>query len=496
MTPEEFVDKYIEEDLVSRYEEIRDFFAKDIPDDFKTDYDVGEVILDTIDQNLFNKQIENIIEFAEILRTKQPEIYSVLFPYIDDFLVDIYCYRGDHVNTHKAFRLFVEHPLRDFDKYLLKFKQIIFNQESELVEKAVTKTFETVDNSEDILPGAEHDFSISMFYIKLQEIFENEGKSFNKSEFSSLLSAYSLNLQAHILDSLETGLLKSHYDSADLKNLYKKKRKKAIAIIQAYYLRYMYDKGFPFYLSGQIWDKMSFFWERKNTSNKSIESYFELDSKKFAEQIMGLASNIFSDCTSEMIAILWGSVYTYDFLEEYNIISRETFDDFKETSKILKGKIIAEHTADLWSANFVHNWKKADSISETEFVEEKKLFEKSLNIKRQPFSSLRSIISEELTNIGELSHYIIEGTESDDDNLDDDNLDDDNLDDDNDLFEEPDIEGIAEEVLEEEVGNLESERSASPRFVPKPTQNGKKVGRNDPCPCGSGKKYKKCCGKN
>ena len=23
-----------------------------------------------------------------------------------------------------------------------------------------------------------------------------------------------------------------------------------------------------------------------------------------------------------------------------------------------------------------------------------------------------------------------------------------------------------------------------------------KVGRNDPCPCGSGKKYKACCGKN
>ena len=23
-----------------------------------------------------------------------------------------------------------------------------------------------------------------------------------------------------------------------------------------------------------------------------------------------------------------------------------------------------------------------------------------------------------------------------------------------------------------------------------------KVGRNDPCPCGSGKKYKKCCGKS
>ena len=25
---------------------------------------------------------------------------------------------------------------------------------------------------------------------------------------------------------------------------------------------------------------------------------------------------------------------------------------------------------------------------------------------------------------------------------------------------------------------------------------GPKVGRNDPCPCGSGKKYKNCCGRN
>ena len=27
-------------------------------------------------------------------------------------------------------------------------------------------------------------------------------------------------------------------------------------------------------------------------------------------------------------------------------------------------------------------------------------------------------------------------------------------------------------------------------------REGKKVGRNDPCPCGSGKKYKQCCGRN
>ena len=29
-----------------------------------------------------------------------------------------------------------------------------------------------------------------------------------------------------------------------------------------------------------------------------------------------------------------------------------------------------------------------------------------------------------------------------------------------------------------------------------PQINDTKVGRNDMCPCGSGKKYKKCCGRN
>ena len=36
-----------------------------------------------------------------------------------------------------------------------------------------------------------------------------------------------------------------------------------------------------------------------------------------------------------------------------------------------------------------------------------------------------------------------------------------------------------------------------PEAVPQPyVRSAPKVGRNDPCPCGSGKKYKKCCGGN
>ena len=40
-------------------------------------------------------------------------------------------------------------------------------------------------------------------------------------------------------------------------------------------------------------------------------------------------------------------------------------------------------------------------------------------------------------------------------------------------------------------GTLQGAESFPVQFV-----KAKKIGRNDPCPCGSGKKYKKCCGKN
>ena len=40
----------------------------------------------------------------------------------------------------------------------------------------------------------------------------------------------------------------------------------------------------------------------------------------------------------------------------------------------------------------------------------------------------------------------------------------------------------------------ETGTSADQTAKKEPVRKGKKVGRNDPCPCGSGKKYKKCCG--
>ena len=51
------------------------------------------------------------------------------------------------------------------------------------------------------------------------------------------------------------------------------------------------------------------------------------------------------------------------------------------------------------------------------------------------------------------------------------------------------------QVLKNLVTNLNQAAKAGSEKA-KPKTNDKKVGRNDPCPCGSGKKYKKCCGQS
>ena len=59
------------------------------------------------------------------------------------------------------------------------------------------------------------------------------------------------------------------------------------------------------------------------------------------------------------------------------------------------------------------------------------------------------------------------------------------------LFEEKGWNSIIEVDPDKPEDITELEILLNPR---KPMTAENKVGRNDPCPCGSGKKYKKCCG--
>ena len=53
---------------------------------------------------------------------------------------------------------------------------------------------------------------------------------------------------------------------------------------------------------------------------------------------------------------------------------------------------------------------------------------------------------------------------------------------------------VRQNIEREEVKNIKT-NDGKEGVKSKPKKAEKKIGRNDPCPCGSGRKYKQCCGK-
>ena len=54
---------------------------------------------------------------------------------------------------------------------------------------------------------------------------------------------------------------------------------------------------------------------------------------------------------------------------------------------------------------------------------------------------------------------------------------------------------IRQNIERKEVVKKQITNDSDTSTAKQPKINKNKVGRNDPCPCGSGKKYKQCCGK-
>lgn len=474
MTAEELWDKYINESsLVDLFEDTCEFFSKEIPPRVIVEYDVEDIIMEAVGQQEGVKNFDNIARFSEILQKNQPELYRNYFHHFNDKLIYYFCFKQDRTKVAEAFSFFIEEPLRDAEIYLSICKNLLFYQYSELLEDAINQNYDAIDEVEELMGVTAYDLAICKVYAEFQRVFEEKKENLDRVAFLSKLSKYNIDFIEEVLLLFEMGVLKPQLNKGELTALFANDTMNSVVVLQGYFQRHMHEKGFEFYLSGRIWDSMIILWEKnrgKNQLDISFDAYFTVETAVFEKYLTDIFHLTFMENTPEMFAILWGSYYIYEFLHKREIISTETFHNFIETSRILKGKLIGQYTSELWISNFVHQWEKPETISEAEFREEKKIFQKSILLDYAEFDDYKESLSEELSKIGELSHYIIEGGKDTSARI---NVRDtwDNL-----------LQEFLELYRDNENIDYETDSEES------------KVGRNDPCPCGSGKKYKKCCG--
>ncbi len=343
---------------------------------------------------------------------------------------------------------------------------MLFYGYTDILNEAI-KNYKKVETSDKLIGNAGYDLALTKFYLTLEEYYLSG--DFNIKTFIPKLSEYNFDINNNFISAVETGM-QEQLSKENIINNFINDRNNFIVILEIYVLKYMQERKISFAITGRIWDKLLTFWHNNNNEKKcSPDDYFQVEVDDFEKYLSNLSGDMFIDNKSEMIAVLWGSVYVYDFLRAIGIIKQNTFDNFIAITKILKGKEIGQFTSDLWNYNFVHLWEKPDSISTDEFIEEEKIFKKSILFTHQKFTKLRSKISKELENIGELATHIIEGGKNN---------------------------SNTHTSLIDSLFDIEQNKKIfKENRISEPIRTKEKIGRNAPCPCGSGKKYKKYCGR-
>ncbi|MFW6223001.1 MAG: YecA family protein [Bacteroidota bacterium] len=478
MKIETFWEHYMNDHPADIFDITYEFFSKELPDDIEEEYDMGEVILETAGLQIDQKNHENALKFIALLDFYNPDLYLKYFQYMDDYLIDYYCFHQEDDKVLQSLINFTTYPLHDYNKYLEVIKKLTFYQHTNILKDTIERNFETIENSDELIPGSSYELSAFMAYDYLEDIYKNPQGKFDKELYSSLLTKLNLEVKGDYFSAVEQGIIQSVKDLSTVKSMWIEDAPIVKVILQGYFCRYMYEKNVPFYLSAIIWDEMLELWEEFSSFDESdISSYFQIKYDDFEEYLSRFFFGYIYEKSQEMVAYLWGSVYVYDFLHNFGIISKEDHARFISTNKVFKGKIIAQFFNKLWTYNFVHLWPKPDSISEAEFEAEHRIFIKSVSYASSDIHQLQKEISGELSGIGDLSQHVIEGFKPE-----------------NRLREIPLPDVFPFDSYDEDTEDHEFDNdfyiSSS-----EPVIKEKKPGRNDPCPCGSGKKYKKCCGK-
>ena len=473
MKAEEFWNIYVNstENTLDIYEEALAFFSEELPENFTEEYDVVEVILEVQGHHKTAKKFEKVINFANLIKEKHPEIFEKTSVYSNGFLINYYAYHNNIDELEKIFEYASKNVVANYDKFLSVFKTLLFYQHIDIVEKAIDANFEAVSNSDNLIGGAEYDLIIVKLFNSLEKHYLESLKStfFEKEKVLQDIKKYTFDFIAieQSIALFEKGLCVEALDVKSIKTLVAKNKSDALHILQVQFIKAMLQKNIRFAVSSKIWELMMRYW---NANNEKSTNRFAIDTQEFDTFLRNLSGGFFSNNKSEKYAVLWGSVYVYDFLYEKELIDSKTYNNFIATSQVLKGVLITSHPASLWEFNFVHKWQKPDGISEIEFETEAKIFEKSLTFDKYDFSDFKPMIASEMETIGELSEYILKGESEIVENRND-----------------------AGSIMNAFFNNTDDFFVPPSKLKPIVKDISEKTGRNDPCHCGSGKKYKKCC---
>lgn len=416
-----------------------------------TDIDFLDIFEDLRCEMSFETNISESEVFVKWYAEKFPIEYSERYEFIEKDLCNYYLKNNDLDKLRERLELIVKNPLSGIDTITIRlYYQLIYNGLYQDAVDYAKDIFEVIYNSDKIWGRPEAPLMTGIYVDSLQKSYEK----YKKTGIANFDDVFQLAKELEFIEhkevfKIETKALLNPLNTEEILSDFPINLENRIIELNVHFLKYMYEKyNTPFMLSEIFWSILS----SKKLFENSLESeeYFYFDAVSFEKHLENKFDYSFGSNNIEFFGKVWAMHYIFEFLEENNFISADAAKRMKENIQYHRNELINYMNTELWTVNFVFNWPENHH-----WLELKPFFETTYNKK---FDEVNEIICQ----FNEKNHL---------------------------------PKRIEDEIAEAKAKH-EKEKYGYNTISSNDTPYIKKepdIGRNDPCPCGSGKKYKKCC---
>lgn len=345
--------------------------------------DFGTMTVDLKSDLIHEKKYEDAINLIEKIKIATPKFYEKEFPYLSNFAVEYYLYKGDMEMAKAYLQPFIDHPSAGYDMFIPLFNTIRFYKNNDLALDIAQALFEPVVGSSELMGGAEMALVDIIFYNLFQDYYTTQlaDQESKWKRLEDILKQYDYDQPFFkvVLPKIHQ-TLKKMTASKETSLFTKETWAKAVQTDQIgatrdqfwpFAIYMLNERDLPFSTSQDIW--FTFFKVLSKGKSHSDFSFHRDDLEEVLSDFFGFLSNR----EEEGFAILWGIPYIYEFLDTQQLVTQDIKDQSLKQVMAFKDVIIDAFKSDIWRFDFVHTWDNPATVPTEEFEAEKEIFQKS-----------------------------------------------------------------------------------------------------------------------
>ncbi len=443
--------------------EVYDFLYNELPEEQQYEYfkylinhfpkleiDWLEIFEDYKHDLLGKEKVDDILSFVKWYAEKFPDDYKQNYEFIERDLCSYFLFKKDTEKLLKRVALVKRNPVPGIDTVTVRLLyQLIYFGYYDMAVEYAKAVWKPVNESTELIGFAAYPFINTIYSDRLQQRYEAliTGKSFDEDAFFKDIVKMGYNDDRKLFNQVMQAL-KSEPDRSVIEANIKKGKDEHMLTLNIQFLKYMLEKHkLPFILSEWLWNFIAttkIFGKRRK-----IDELFYVDVKTLDKHVTERFDNMYGTNGLEIFGKVWGLEYVFGFLNYQKLLPDDLHHEMRDNIAYIKNEMIKITGSDLWQMMFVFQWP-------------------------QPHDFLIDPSEESLFK----STFGMDGTKAFDI-----------------ARRYADTLPVSEKVLNElKSGDAAKEKRNMLWLDDMPyTKSEPKTGRNDPCPCGSGKKHKKCC---